>query len=218
MPAKRKRFSSGIINGAEIPPHFFVKDLDRRDIPVKVRNCDYPDCGEKGDYKAPKSRHNLEEYFWFCLEHVRQYNAAWDYYKGMKTEEIENAIRFSGVWERPTWPFGQIAKKYKKRDKAFREGFMNDDEAMEEAERVHRARESHSDPRFKAQLDALRELGLLPPVDFTAIKQRYRALVKRHHPDVAAAENDAAAPQAHEKIKRLNAAFTLLKEFFSLKE
>ena len=28
-----------------------------------------------GEYRAPKSRRNLNEYWWFCLEHVRAYNA-----------------------------------------------------------------------------------------------------------------------------------------------
>jgi len=26
------------------------------------------------------------EYYWFCLEHVREYNQAWDYFKGMNPE------------------------------------------------------------------------------------------------------------------------------------
>ncbi len=47
------------------------------------RTCDMPGCGAQGEYRAPKSRQNLHEYWWFCLEHVRAYNGSWDYYKGM---------------------------------------------------------------------------------------------------------------------------------------
>ena len=40
-----------------------------------------------GEYRAPKGRERLNEYFWFCLNHVREYNKAWDYYAGMSERE-----------------------------------------------------------------------------------------------------------------------------------
>ena len=42
-----------------------------------------PGCEAMGEYRAPKSRRDLKDYWWFCLEHVRAYNSTWDYYKGM---------------------------------------------------------------------------------------------------------------------------------------
>ena len=47
------------------------------------RTCDSPGCEALGEYRAPKSRRDLKNYWWFCLEHVRAYNSTWDYYKGM---------------------------------------------------------------------------------------------------------------------------------------
>src|SRR3954464_10487691 len=38
------------------------------------RGCDRPGCACDGEFRAPRSRHLLTEYFWFCLEHVREYN------------------------------------------------------------------------------------------------------------------------------------------------
>ncbi len=199
------------LEGVEIPRHFYKKWVGNRDALVKVRTCDHPDCGEKGEFRAPKSRASLEDYYWFCLEHVRAYNAQWDYYKGMNALEIENALRFQAVWERPSWPFAQNTKNHDRKAKsAFRHFWEEDDN--EEAEAMHARAASKSDPRFKAELEALRELGLFPPVDFAVIKKRYRALVKRHHPDVKKGD------EAEEKIKRLNAAFTLLKSFYAMEE
>ena len=66
-----------------------------------------PGCGAPGEYRAPKSRNQLHDYWWFCLEHVRGYNAAWDYYKGMSPGEIEAQLRADTSWQRPTWPLGQ---------------------------------------------------------------------------------------------------------------
>ena len=51
-----------------------------------------PGCGAQGEYRAPKSRQNLHEYWWFCLEHVRAYNSSWDYYKGMSPAEFEQVF------------------------------------------------------------------------------------------------------------------------------
>ena len=67
-----------------------------------------PSCGALGDYRAPKSRNALNDYWWFCLEHVRAYNASWDFYKGMSPVEIEAATRADTAWQRPTWPLGSL--------------------------------------------------------------------------------------------------------------
>ena len=47
------------------------------------------------------------------------------------------------------------------------------------------------------------------PVDFVAIKARYKALVKRHHPDANGGDREA-----EERLKVINEAFTTLKGFF----
>ena len=69
--------------------------------------CDHPDCLAEGRFRAPKSRHRLNEYYWFCLDHVRDYNRSWDYYAGMAPGEIEDHIREDTVWQRPSWPMGK---------------------------------------------------------------------------------------------------------------
>jgi hypothetical protein len=164
----------------ELPEHFFKKWVGDRDALVRVRTCDSPDCGQVGEHRAPKSRKNVNEYYWFCIDHVREYNAKWDYYKGLTPLEMEEAMRFSATWERPTWPIGTLRKARKAHHNP------NRTFSEEEAEAIHKKAESRGvDPRVKAELNALRELGLLPPVDFETIKARYRTLVKKHHPDVS---------------------------------
>ena len=65
--------------------------------------CTISTCRERGLYPAPRSRTQFRPYLWFCLEHVRIYNASWDFYAGMSVEEIEREIRRDTVWRRPTW-------------------------------------------------------------------------------------------------------------------
>ena len=67
-----------------------------------------PGCGAQGEYRAPKSRQNLHDYWWFCLEHVRAYNGSWDFYKGMSPGQIEAQLRADTAWQRPSWPLGRL--------------------------------------------------------------------------------------------------------------
>ena len=74
--------------------------------------CAHPGCLEDGVYKAPKSRLQLRNYHYFCLEHVREYNKAWNYHKGLNEQQVENSIRRSTTWDRPSWPFGTKHKMF----------------------------------------------------------------------------------------------------------
>ena len=63
---------------------------------LPVRLCDHPGCEAGGDFRAPKSRLELDRYYWFCLEHIRAYNLAWNYYAGMsdtRSRRRSGAIR-----------------------------------------------------------------------------------------------------------------------------
>ena len=66
-----------------------------------------PGCEAGGDFRAPRSRLELDRYYWFCLDHVRAYNLAWNYYAGMSGSEIEAEIRRDTVWQRPSWRLGE---------------------------------------------------------------------------------------------------------------
>jgi len=169
------------------------------DRPVKIRGCDCPGCAEAGDYRAPKTR-ALTDYYWFCLTHVREYNAAWDYFAGMSGAEIETHIRKASVWDRPSWPMsGWREREQQLREDIFRE-FFADGETREKAP-----------PMPKAEMEALAALELQPPVTFAAIKAQYRILVKRHHPDANGGSRDA-----EEKFKILNHAFTVLRGIYEV--
>ena len=75
-------------------------------MPPNIRRCDHPECEEEGKFPAPQSRQKIREYYWFCLDHVRDYNRKWDYYAGMNPEEIELELISDITWNRPSWAFG----------------------------------------------------------------------------------------------------------------
>ena len=69
------------------------------------RKCDRMiDCNKKGEFRAPKSRLLLNEYYFFCIEHIKEYNKSWDFYKGLNVNQIENSMRDDVIWNRPSWP------------------------------------------------------------------------------------------------------------------
>ncbi|SDL87652.1 DnaJ domain-containing protein [Aliiruegeria lutimaris] len=75
------------------------------------RICDHPGCEEAGKYRAPKSPDSLDDYFWFCKDHVREYNLKWNFFDGTSEEEMQAQVDKDRVWERETKPFRQTAEE-----------------------------------------------------------------------------------------------------------
>jgi hypothetical protein len=71
------------------------------------RQCEHAGCTEAGQYRAPKSPDTLEDYYWFCKEHVREYNLKWNFFNGATEEEYMAQVDKDRVWERETKPFGK---------------------------------------------------------------------------------------------------------------
>ena len=166
--------------------------------------CAWPGCTKKGEHKAPVSRDNLREYCYFCLEHVRIYNRAWNYYEGMSESEVETAVRSDTVWNRPTWPMGSDnddaavppGSGFKIEGCADVFGFFD-----HESEPSHVAGEQLSGKERQALLI----LGLELPATEDEVKARYKALVKRHHPDANGGDKDA-----EERFKKINEAYEII--------
>ena len=55
--------------------------------------CEWDGCEEPGAFPAPASPRRLRERRYFCLEHVREYNRAWNYYANMTPEQVEQHRR-----------------------------------------------------------------------------------------------------------------------------
>ncbi len=173
------------------------------------RRCDHPGCDAVGEYKAPRSRDRLTEYYYFCLEHVRDYNKTWNYFQGLSAAEMEQSVRADTVWQRRTKPLGG----WRVREDALREAARRayDEEGAEAYRHSQRAgaagdQDSRDGAAATELVTALAVLDLTPPAEFAAIKFRYKELVKRHHPDA-----NGGCKQAEETLKNINQAFAFLK-------
>jgi DnaJ domain len=181
------------------------------ETPPQPTHCQHPECNLPGVYRAPKSRKQLNEYFWFCLDHVREYNKAWDYYAGMSQAEIERQVRNDVVGQRPTWPLGKWGSHGPRgRPHTVHSAFVPDDvkealngaQAKEQRERETRRRNA----RLSKEDQALAVLELTAPVTMQEIRTRYRTLVKKLHPDANGGDKSA-----EERLKVVNQAYSTLK-------
>ena len=174
---------------------------DPRDTAAVPRLCDHPDCLEEGVHPAPKSRTMLREYYWFCKEHAREYNSAWDYCRGLGQPEIDRMIREDTVWGRPTWPLGLQQGATKART----EFKMHDTTGLFDEDRDTAESYVGAAPEG-SEAWAIRVLGVAVPLTLTGVKRRYKELAKQFHPDV-----NGGDPQAEERLKRINLAYSTLR-------
>ena len=75
------------------------------------RVCEHPGCTELGQYRAPRSPDELDEYKWFCKDHVREYNLKWNFFNGATEAELEEQAQRDRVWERETKSFKKSAEQ-----------------------------------------------------------------------------------------------------------
>jgi len=75
-------------------------------VETSSRRCDHDGCQEAGKFRAPKAPDVLDDYLWFCKDHVREYNLKWNFFDGTTEAEINAQMSKDKVWERATKPLG----------------------------------------------------------------------------------------------------------------
>ncbi len=167
------------------------------------RECDNNKCNAKGEYRAPKSRVLLNEYFYFCLDHVKEYNKSWDFYKGMTVDQIENSMRNDTVWDRPSWPLkGNFQKNFDEFDDYISTFEKTKDRKINDH---YFKNKLHDESLTLEETKALINLELKMPISLEKIKKNYKKLVKIFHPDV-----NGNNKKAEEKFKEINQSYKLL--------
>ncbi len=94
------KFDSPLFDRIRVKP-----DEDRRprgDAPC----CDWKGCGNAATHRAPKGRVRENEYYRFCLDHVREYNHSYNYFAGMSQDAVAQYQKDSITGHRPTWKMG----------------------------------------------------------------------------------------------------------------
>jgi hypothetical protein len=147
-----------------------------------VARCNHPGCLQAGEFRAPMGRLREGQYFRFCLDHVREYNATYNYFNGMSDDDVASYQRDAVVGHRPTWSMGVARNGRDFREDATAADPLGAIRARAERRAAYTARAAK--PVYGvAALKALDTLGLDAAADAETIKTRYKELVKRLHPD-----------------------------------
>jgi hypothetical protein len=179
--------------------------------------CDHAGCRTAGTTRAPKSRHLMDQHYWFCQRHAAEYNKQWDFFAGMSEGEIrkEQADRLTGG--RPTWDMRatnrsrEAAASAGRQDQKgafnFADPFNVFGAARARAERATAMAEEAARRLGKLERNALADLDLEAGVDAATIKARYIDLVKRCHPDTNGGDRSA-----EHKLQRVIKAYKTLQK------
>ena len=162
------------------------------------RICSNPKCNELGVYPAPKSRDELREYLYFCINCIRDFNKSWNYFEGLNEKELELEIRKSVTWDRPSWKFG--TKNFNPDfEKAFNK-FEN---------RINLKNDKVINKKLEK---ALKILGLNSDTNIKEVKTRYKTLAKKWHPDV---QNKNNIRNNEDKFINITNAYKIILESFT---
>lgn len=157
----------------------------------KIITCGWPDCDKAGTHRAPKGRGQERDYWHFCIDHVREYNASYNYFTGMSDDAVARYQKDALTGHRPTWKMG--ANSGTDANKAVPEDFdisMDPFGVFSELNGRGRWRpgpdtadKNETRKVFNAERKALQVMGLTSAATADDIKAKYKALVKQHHPD-----------------------------------
>ena len=156
---------------------------DKKKAAEAVPQCDWPDCPRPGPHKAPMGRGHEGKFYNYCTAHVQEYNKSYNYFSGMKDDDVQEYQKNSRLGDRPTWKLGQNATP--NASNVRRRGAQLRDDPFGLAARAAKAPGRHPSGRAlrSTELKALQTLGLDDTATPDQVKSQYKTLVKRLHPD-----------------------------------
>ena len=199
---------SPLFDGIRVKP-----DEDRR-LRASHPACEWPGCNGAATHRAPKGRDREKEYWRFCLGHVREYNHSYNFFAGMSTDDIAKYQKDAVTGHRPTWKMGMNGGRPTMRSHSAQfEPDIGDADDPLGLFRHFGARAAGEHLRRRetrvirnVERKALDALGLEPDATAAEIKVRFKALVKRHHPDANGGDRST-----EDKLREIIQAYNYLK-------
>ncbi len=162
--------------------------------------CDWNNCKELGEYRAPIERDNSKKFRMLCLKHVKEFNKNWNYFSGMNDNQIMNFLKSDMTWHKPTQSFSSSDNFFKVLwNNTLKDEFDN--------------KKIKSDFNYMRQfkfdnkdIKAFEILGLSVGMKWMKIHEKFKTLVKKFHPDM-----NLGNKKYEEKLKLITLAYTQLK-------
>ena len=162
--------------------------------------CEWENCKENGNFKAPLEIDNSKSYRWLCEEHIKLFNKSWNYFDGMNQNEIEKFLKSDITWHRPTQKFGSPDNFFN----ILWKNALNDNFSFFKDEKNrHNLRNKKL---IEKDMDAFKIMGLELDAGWPIIQKKFKTLVKKFHPD-----KNSGNKQFEDKLKRITLAYSHLK-------
>ena len=182
--------------------------------------CEWHGCGHVGGYRAPKGRAHEGEYYNLCLDHVREYNKSYNYFAGMKDDDVAAYQRSASLGHRPTWTLGvnadsAAAAGAQHPNQAWAAAFADPFGIFGGAPHWRRAAsaagatdkaESQRRPLRNLERRSFATLHLDGGESGSEIKARYKTLVKQLHPDANGGDRSS-----EDRLRQIIQAYHYLK-------
>ena len=161
--------------------------------------CDWENCKEIGNYKAPLEKDNSRKFRYLCLEHIKIFNKNWNYFSDMSEDQIEYFIKSDLTWHKPTKSFASPDNFFKILWNNALEDKINIFEKIND-KNVQRSNLSEKDRH------ALQILGLNYQANWADIQKTFKGLVKKYHPD-----KNRGSKKYEDILKKITLAYSQLK-------
>ena len=159
--------------------------------------CDWNNCFEIGEYKAPVEKDNTKNYRLLCLSHIKEFNKNWNYFAGMNDDQICEFLKSDITWHKPTQSFSSSDNFFKILwNNALRNEF-------DKSKLKSQFSFNHNDIR------AFGILGVSVGLKWSKIQEKFKKLVKKLHPDM-----NAGNKKYEDKLKIITLAYTQLKNTY----
>ena len=165
--------------------------------------CDWNNCFEIGQYKAPIEKDNSKEYRLLCLNHVKEFNKNWNYFSGMSDSQIYEWLKSDMVWHKPTQSFSSSDNFFK---------VLWNNALKDEFDKANFKSQLNNMNKFNFNGNDIKAFGILGVsvgLKWSKIQEKFKKLVKKFHPDM-----NAGNKKYEDKLKVITLAYTQLKNTY----
>ncbi len=161
--------------------------------------CDWNNCFNIGEYKAPVEKDNSKKYRLLCLNHVKEFNKNWNYFSGMNDDQILEFLKSDVTWHKPTQSFTSSDNFFK----ILWNNTLNDEIDASKFKNINQFKFNNND------IKAFSILGISVGLKWSKIQDKFKKLVKKFHPDM-----NSGNKNYEEKLKVITLAYTQLKNTY----
>ena len=165
--------------------------------------CEWSECTNLGEFKAPVEKDNSKKYKMLCLQHIKEFNKNWNYFSGMNDKQIIEFIKSDMIWHKPTQSFSSSDIFFK---------ILWNNALKDETQKFKNLEDLDYMKKFKfssQDFQAFTILDIPVGVEWKKIKEKFKKLVKKFHPDM-----NAGNKKFEEKLKIITLAYTQLKNTY----